>query len=131
MRRGAELLAFILFVLGGCEDKSPSHLALRIDFQVTGSEEVTSFEVECAPPGGTVPDPARVCAELAENTDLFLPVPGLVCPLPVGLVYVTVEGTYGGRSVRQTMRPCSEPEDRAIAAWSDLLGYEPPPRDRR
>jgi hypothetical protein len=131
MRRGAELLTFLLLAFGGCEGEPGGRLDLRVDFQVTGREGVTSFEVECGPPGGTAPDPARVCAELAEDTERYLPVPGLICPLPTGMVYLLIEGTYAGEPVRQPVTPCSEAEDVAIAAWSELLGYEPPPFDRR
>jgi hypothetical protein len=125
MRRGAELLTLLLLAFGGCEGE-PGAIDVRVDFMVTGSEEVTSFEVECDPAG----EPSPVCAELERAPELYFPEPSIICPLPVPYLYMTIQGSYGGEELQQTLT-CVDADTRAINAWSELLGYEQPPLDFR
>jgi hypothetical protein len=125
MRRGAELLTFVLLAFGGCEGEPRAPIDVRVEFKNTGSEEITTFEVECDPAGGASP----VCVEIERAPELYFPEPGLVCSLPVPYVYLTIWGTYGGEELQETLT-CLEADRRAIEAWSRLLGYEPPSFER-
>jgi hypothetical protein len=122
MRRGAELLTLLLLAFGGCEGEPGGPIDVRVDFKVTGSEGVTAFEVDCDPAG----EPSAVCAEIASAPNLYFPEEGLECPLPVGLPYLMIRGTYGDEELRRMMTPCTEGETRAVDAWAALLGFEPP-----
>jgi hypothetical protein len=53
----------------------------------------------------------------------------MCAPFPVDYLYAMLRGTYGGEELQQTLS-CSDTDRRAIRAWSELLGYEPPRRDR-
>ena len=122
MRHGGELLTFVLLAFGGCEGEPGGPLDVSVEFRMTGSQEVTTFDVECDPGGEVSP----VCVEIERAPELYFPKPGLVCSLPVPYVYLTVRGTYGGEELQQTLT-CLGADWRAIEAWSRLLGYEPPP----
>jgi hypothetical protein len=112
-------------------DSADEPTELRVTFRVTGMEVTERHEISCNPPGGDVPDPTRVCERLAANDALYFPEDGLECPLPVPLTYLSVTGTHRGDELEQMMSPCTDPETRAVDAWSELLGFEQPPLDRR
>ena len=125
MRRGAELLTFLLFALGGCEGEPQAPIDVRVEFKNTGSKEVTTFEVECDPAG----EQSAMCAEIERSPELYFPEQSIVCPLPVPYLYLVIRGSYGGENIEQVLT-CTDSDTRAINAWSGLLGYERPPLDR-
>jgi hypothetical protein len=95
-----------------------------VDF-ATGTEGFTTFEVECDP----TEEESAVCGEIRRAPEIYFPERSDVCSIPVDYLYAMLRGTYEGEELQQTLS-CSDTDRRAIRAWSELLGYEPPRRDR-
>jgi hypothetical protein len=121
MRRGAELLAFVLFVLGGCEGEGVDPIDVQVEFANPSIEGSTIFEVECDPFGEQSP----ICAEIRRTPEVYFPEESMICTIPVDFVYANIRGSYQGEELQQTLT-CSDTDMRAIAAWSELLGFEAP-----
>jgi hypothetical protein len=123
MRRGAELLAVLLFVLGGRKGE-------RVD---RSTFAWTSRRAPRDPPSRSSATPAEeesaVCAEIRRAPEIYFPEQSDLCSIPVDYLYAMLRGTFGGEELQQTLS-CSDTDRRAIRAWSELLGYEPPRRDR-
>jgi hypothetical protein len=126
MRRGAELLTFVLLEFGGCEGERVDPIDVRVNFARPSVDGSTTFKVECDTPG----EESAVCAEIRRSPELYFPERSDVCTIPVDYLYATLGGTYGGEEVRQTLS-CSDTARRAIRAWAEVLGYELAPLDRR
>jgi hypothetical protein len=125
MRRGAELLMLLLLAFGGCERERVDRIDVRVEFANPSIEGSTIFEVECDP----AEEESAVCAEIRRAPEIYFPAQSIVCSIPVDYLYASLRGTYAGEDLRQTLS-CSDTDRRAIRAWSELLGYEPPPLDR-
>ncbi len=66
-----------------------------------------SRTLRCDPDGGTVPDPAKACAQLLADPNLFGPQPVspvMACPMILASgARAVVDGTYLGRQVDETI----------------------------
>jgi hypothetical protein len=109
--------------LAGCGGDDP--LAIQVTLE-DGNETYATYDISCDPPGGSAPDPAAVCDAITGDRDLYFPEEGPECPIPVDALVVLVTGTEGGEELDLYLSPCSDAEDRAIAAWTELLGFEHP-----
>jgi hypothetical protein len=125
MRRGAELLTFVLLAFGGCEGERVDLIDVRVEFANPAVDGSTNFEIECDPAG----EESAVCAEIRRSPELYFPEESMLCSIPVDFVYVQIRGTYRGEELGQTLT-CSDTDMRAIRAWSELLDFEPPTLDR-
>jgi hypothetical protein len=56
----------------------------------------TTYHISCAPPAGTVPDPAAVCRALSSDARLLAPIE---CPITPDMGSELVRGTVDGRPV--------------------------------
>jgi hypothetical protein len=100
--------------------------ALELSFRPSaGTGLVARFSLRCDRDARLLALAARACQALAQSEETFLPASGLVCPLPTGVLTLTVEGTIGGNHVDRFYPPCSRPERTAIAAWMSLLRFRP------
>ncbi|HSK14673.1 MAG TPA: hypothetical protein VK915_00750 [Gaiellaceae bacterium] len=139
-RRLALALPVALAVLfAGCsgedaaeEEPEEAATALTAVFHVTGDDEIEeSYELECDPPGGDVEDAAAVCERLAVDDVTLLPDPTEpACTLPAGLTTLDLGGALAGEEVDVAYAPCSREEDRAIAEWAAIFGFQYPPLGR-
>jgi hypothetical protein len=125
MRRGAELATFVLLAFGGCEGERVDPIDVQVEFANPSVEGSTTFEVECDP----AEEESAVCGEIRRAPEIYFPERSDVCSIPVDYLYAMLRGTYEGEELQQTLS-CSDTDRRAIRAWSELLGYEPPRRDR-
>jgi hypothetical protein len=100
--------------------------ALELTFRPgAGNGLVARFSLRCDRDARLLALAARACQALAQREETLLPASGLVCPLPTGVLVLTVEGTIGGHHVDRFYAPCSRPERAAIAAWMGLLRFSP------
>jgi hypothetical protein len=85
-----------------------------------------SRTVSCEPDGGTVPDPARACAQLLADPGLLEPAPTghvMMCPMILaGSASANIYGTYLGRQVDETIVDggCD------LQRWAELVQIFPP-----
>jgi hypothetical protein len=126
MPRPAELLTLLLLAFGGCESERVEPIDVRVEFANPSIEGSTIFEVACDP----AEEESAVCAEIRRAPEIYFPEQSDVCSIPADYLYAMLRGTYGGEELRQTLS-CSETDRRAIRAWSELLGFEPPRLERR
>jgi Subtilisin inhibitor-like len=91
---------------GSAAGASPAAPKVSLDIKVTGAPGTAAkhWTLQCDPPGGTHPDPAKACATLLKAKTPFAPVPkGMSCPMiMVGTRTATVTGTYFGKHVDTT-----------------------------
>lgn len=90
----------------GSAGASPAAPKVSLDIKVSGAPGTAAkhWTLQCDPPGGTHPDPAKACATLLKAKTPFAPVPkGISCPMiAVGTETATVTGTYFGKHVDTT-----------------------------
>jgi hypothetical protein len=107
--------------LSGCGDgASETVLTIRVQNAYGGH----TYELRCDPPGGSAPQPDRLCATLAAHSEKML-FSGLnqVCIGGPTTAHVYVSGHYGERAVKDRDL-CGHPE---AAAWFGVLP-DPPSR---
>jgi Subtilisin inhibitor-like len=92
---------------GSAAGASPAAPKVSLDIKVSGAPgaAVKHWTLQCDPPGGTHPDPAKACAILLKAKTPFAPVPkGMSCPMiAVGAKTATVTGTYFGKHIDMTL----------------------------
>ncbi|MFE6353537.1 SSI family serine proteinase inhibitor [Streptomyces rochei] len=87
---------------------APATDHLTVTVRDAGADLDGTYELSCAPAGGTHPDPAGACAVVERDTrwgqDAFAPVPeGSVCTMQYGgPATAHVTGTWAGRPVDVT-----------------------------
>ena len=133
--RSAALVAALLPFLSGCSwlegepaatETNQSRTQLSIFFEKTASGLRSEFVLKCNPPAGNVPDAARICEDLEERPRRFFSdEPQMICPLPGGVWYGGVSGTYEGRRARATLIPCSDGDALRLRRWMKLVGFSP------
>ena len=88
---------------GGTETGAATKLVITIYPQGRGDQTFAKWELECAPPGGSIPEPKQACEQL-ESADptLFEPLPAdTVCTQQFGGPEAAdVEGTLRGRPIQ-------------------------------
>ena len=96
---------------------------LRIEVWPAGRKAgpSTTLRLTCDPPGGDVPDPARLCAALAARTDPFAAPRGDEACTEIygGPEEAQVTGTYRGTPVDARF---DRTNGCAIERWSDVVG---------
>ena len=105
---------------------SPAQSAPELTIVVEdGSGTKTTWQLTCAPTGGTHPDPEAACRALTEHGETALPaVPkGQVCTQQYGgPEQATISGTWQGEPVNSTL---SRKNGCEIARWEALKGLLP------
>jgi len=90
----------------GSAAASPAPPKVSLDIRVTGGpgKPAKHWTLQCDPPGGTHPDPAKACAILLKAKAPFAPVPkGIACPMiRVGSKTAVIKGIYFGQHVDTT-----------------------------
>jgi hypothetical protein len=77
MRRGAELVTFVLLAFGGCEGERVDPIDVQVELANPSVERSTTFEVECDP----AEEESAVCAEIRRAPEIYFP-PRLRAPAP-------------------------------------------------
>jgi hypothetical protein len=105
------VLAFVALAATGCmartsnnsgEGKAMPTSALEISVTPVGDGPTKIWTLRCPSGGGTLPDAAHACQQLAQIEDPFAPVPkGTACTqIYGGPQEADVTGTYRGRPVK-------------------------------
>jgi len=101
MKRAAALVALAAAVVtaAGCGGHSN---ATRLKIEVTNASGTRAYSLRCAPPGGTAPRPAAICAQLRREPDMLVGGPAIEhsCPPAAGSPEgFRVSGRYRGYPV--------------------------------
>jgi len=101
MKRAAALVALAAAVVtaAGCGGHSN---ATRLKIEVTNASGTRAYSLRCAPPGGTAPQPAAICAQLRREPDMLVGGPAIEhsCPPAAGSPEgFRVSGRYRGYPV--------------------------------
>jgi hypothetical protein len=79
------------------------------------------YELRCDPTGGTVPDPARICAAIMRHPGLLYSFPGPGHSCPAGATTVSIAGSWNGKPLHSTFSVCTGGQEQQAAAWARLL----------
>lgn len=98
---------------------------LVIEYVRDRGAEPERLTLTCEPTGGTHPDAAQACADLAKAPKPFAPLPtDMICTQMFGGPQTaTVSGTYRGEAVRLEL---SRSDGCRIAQWDSLGAVLPP-----
>ena len=107
------MLASVLCVLavgcGGGEDAAnepsqPATASLTVELDPGEGKATSSWDLECSPPGGSLPDPAAACTALSGETDPFRgpPADAACTEIYGGPARLHVTGTLAGQPVDAT-----------------------------
>lgn len=90
---------------------------------VEGADMLGSFgyELRCDPAGGTVPDPARMCAAIARKPALLYSFPGPGHSCPFGNSYVSLAGEWNGKPLHSRFSVCTGGQEELAISWAKLL----------
>lgn len=90
---------------------------------VQGAGMIGSFgyRLRCDPAGGTVPDPARICAAIAHQPALLYSFPGPDHSCPFGGANISLDGRWNGKPLHSTFSVCIAGQEDLAGAWSALL----------
>jgi hypothetical protein len=119
VRRSLLFLATSFAVaLGGCGNQEPNTaLTIRVENGLGGR----TYELRCDPPGGSAPQPERLCAALADHPqDLLFSATNAVCIGGFTTPHIRISGQYKGQPV-SILDACGHPK---AGLWYKLL---PPP----
>ena len=130
--RGLVVLAVVGVALGACGEplaSSPGATSLRITYWEDGARtsEGMSWTLRCAPPRGSLPQPARACRRLVSGgAKLFAPMrENVVCTeIYGGPQKARVVGSVGGTRVQATFARANGCE---IARWYRISPWLVPP----
>jgi outer membrane protein assembly factor BamB len=99
---------------------------VRLAIEVQLPDATRRFRLSCRPARGTVPDPRRACAALADHPEILRPpARRSTCDRPPGNPpEVRVRGRVESGRILIALRPCDTPDARRAAArrWLGLLG---------
>jgi hypothetical protein len=93
---------------------------LRVVFSGLMHGPIT-YRLRCDPSGGTVPDPARVCAAIAADPALLYSFPGPDHSCPAGGPAVTLTGTWNGKPLHSSFSVCTGGQEQQAGRWAALL----------
>jgi len=79
------------------------------------------YELRCDPAGGTVPDPARICAAILRDPALLYSFPGPDHSCPAGAPAVSIDGRWNGKALHSAFSVCTGGQERQAGAWAGLL----------
>lgn len=79
------------------------------------------YELRCGPVGGTVPDPARICAAIARDPALLYSSPGPDHSCPAGAPTVSIAGSWDGKPLHSMFSVCTGGQERQAGVWAGLL----------
>jgi hypothetical protein len=79
------------------------------------------YELRCGPAGGTVPDPARICAAIMRDPALLYSFPGPDHSCPAGAPTVSITGSWNGKPLHSRFSVCTGGQERQAGAWAGLL----------
>jgi hypothetical protein len=96
--------------------------AVRIVASGIGSD---TFELRCDPAGGTVPDPARICAAILADPALLYSFPGPNHSCPAGSPVISIAGTRNHKPLHSTFSACTGGQEQQAAEWAALLQARP------
>ena len=110
----------VALVATGCDDAPATKLRINVDGSAVFGGE---YWLECEPPGGTLPDPEAVCANLAERAD------AVRRPRPCNGAqwswwHVEIRGRLEGRPIDVGLDTCWSPQTEFIDV---LFGRGMPP----
>jgi hypothetical protein len=113
--------ASVVVAVGGCGDEaSETTLRIRVANGVGGH----TYQLHCDPPGGSAPQPDRLCATLAAHSDeMLFSGKNQVCIGGFTTAHIYVSGQYRGKRVSDRDL-CGHPEARP---WGEILPPPPSP----
>ncbi|HEY2307699.1 MAG TPA: hypothetical protein VGI05_17645 [Streptosporangiaceae bacterium] len=79
------------------------------------------YELRCGPAGGTVPEPARICAAILRDPALLYSFPGPGHSCPPGAATVSIAGSLDGKPLHSRFSVCTGGQERQAGAWAGLL----------
>lgn len=79
------------------------------------------YELRCNPAGGTVPQPARICAAIVRRPALLYSFPGPGHSCPAGAPAVSIDGRWNGKRLHSTFSVCTGGQEQQSDAWAGLL----------
>jgi hypothetical protein len=82
------------------------------------------FQLSCDPAGGTVPDPARICAAIRANPALLYSFPGPDHSCPAGVPGISLAGTWGRKPLHSSFSVCTGGQEQLAGDWASLLPSE-------
>lgn len=85
-----------------------------------GPTGTSRFELRCDPTGGTVPDPARVCAAIAVDPGLLYSFPGPDHSCPPSPT-IKLSGTWDAKPVESSFSVCTGGQEQQAGRWMTLL----------
>jgi hypothetical protein len=113
------LLASILAACGG-GGHSSTELRVHLFRADSGT---ANYTLSCNPDGGTVKNPAGVCAVVQRTPGLLRFHPGIDHPCPCCPAAVRVTGTAARHQVAVTFAPCETGQEEWARRWTRLVGY--------
>ena len=79
------------------------------------------YQLRCGPAGGTVPDPARICAAIRRDPALLYSFPGPGHSCPAGAATVSIAGRWKGKPLHSRFSVCTGGQERQAGVWAGLL----------
>jgi hypothetical protein len=79
------------------------------------------FELRCDPTGGTVPDPARICAAIRSDPALLYSFPGPDHTCPFGPPAISLTGSWDHKRLRSSFSVCTGGQEQEAGDWAGLL----------
>ena len=79
------------------------------------------FQLRCDPPGGTVPNPSRICAAIRANPALLYSFPGPDHSCPFGVAAVSIVGSWNHKPLHSTFSECTGGQEQDAIDWAMLL----------
>lgn len=79
------------------------------------------FELSCDPAGGTVPDPARICAAIRANPAMLYSFPGPDHSCIAASPTVSIDGTWNHKRLRSMFSECTGGQEQQAGDWVALL----------
>jgi hypothetical protein len=79
------------------------------------------FTLRCDPAGGTMPQPARICAAIARDSTLLYSFPGPDHSCPFGAPAVSLVGSWDGKPLRSSFSECVGGQEAQAGKWASLL----------
>ena len=111
MRASALLAVAVCLLAAGCggeesagEPSQPAGASLAVELDPGEGKAISSWELECSPPSGSLPDAAAVCTALSGETDPFRgpPADAACTEIYGGPARLHVTGTFAGQPVDAT-----------------------------
>jgi hypothetical protein len=100
--------------------RGPGNIRIVDAVDMLGS---VGYDLRCDPAGGTIPDPARICAAIAGKPALLYSFPGPdhSCPFASS---VSLDGRWNGKPLHSTFSVCTGGQEALAGSWAQLLPDE-------